>query len=185
MLFEDPDAGAQGRFHFAQEPLVLSFQQSAIVPCGHSVIAIDRDVSGIADLAEHDLCEIIEADLEGREYLPFAGRWFAAIAVTNYLHRPLFPALIAAIEPGGVLIYETFARGNERFGHPRNPDFLLQPGELLETVRGKLDIVAFEEGLVTVPRQAVVQRICARKTPDAEAIGPGPLPPPLLPSADP
>jgi hypothetical protein len=81
--------------------------------------------------------------------------------VVNYLHRPLLPTLLDALEPGGVLIWQTFARGNERFGRPSNPDFLLRPGELLDAVRGRLTVVAYEHGEVTAPRPAVIQRICA------------------------
>ena len=83
--------------------------------------------------------------------------------VTKYLHRPLLPAIVAAVAPGGLLIYETFAVGNERFGRPRNPDFLLRPGELLDAVAGQLDIVAYENLEVTDPRPAVIQRIAARR----------------------
>ena len=81
--------------------------------------------------------------------------------VTNYLHRPLFPELLAALAPGGVLIYETFAAGNERYGKPSNPAFLLQPGELLEIVRGRLRVIAYEDLYVAEPRPAIVQRLCA------------------------
>ena len=81
--------------------------------------------------------------------------------VTNYLYRPLFPALVAAVAPGGVLIYETFARGNERFGKPRRPEHLARPGELLEAVRGKLRVLAYEDLVDDTPRPAARQRICA------------------------
>jgi hypothetical protein len=81
--------------------------------------------------------------------------------VVNYLHRRLFPRLLAALTPGGVLIYETFATGNERYGRPSNPAFLLQPGELLEVVRGRLRVIAFEDLYVSDPKPAMVQRICA------------------------
>jgi hypothetical protein len=83
--------------------------------------------------------------------------------VANYLHRPLFPHLLAALATGGVLIYETFAAGNERYGRPSNPDHLLKPGELLDVVRGQLRVIACEELTVSEPRPAVVQRICAIK----------------------
>ena len=126
----------------------------------HPVLALDRDISSVADLEDHDKAEIVQADLEGGDW-PLDGRRFAAIVVTNYLHRPLFPHLLAALEPDGVLIYETFALGNEQFGRPRNPDFLLAPGELLQIVAGTLRIVAYEHGEVRRPKRAVVQRICA------------------------
>jgi len=83
--------------------------------------------------------------------------------VSNYLHRPLLPVLVDSLEPGGVLIYETFARGNERFGKPSNPAFLLEPGELLDAVRGRLRVVAYEDLVVDEPRPAAIQRICARQ----------------------
>jgi hypothetical protein len=87
---------------------------------------------------------------------------YAAVLVTNYLHRPLFPALLDALAPAGLLIYETFAAGNERYGRPSNPDFLLKPGELLEVVRGRLRVVGYEDLEVQQPRPAMVQRIAAR-----------------------
>ena len=88
------------------------------------------------------------------------GGGYDGIVVANYLHRPLLPAIGQALAPGGVLIYETFAVGNERLGHPRNPDFLLRPGELLAAF-ASLTIVAFEQGLVSKPRPAVIQRLAA------------------------
>ena len=102
----------------------------------------------------------VKADLEGGNPWPFAGQRFAAIVVTNYLHRPLFPHLAAALDEDGVLIYETFMIGNEKFGRPSNPEFLLRPGELLEAFRG-LAVAGFEQGRVETPKQAVIQRLCA------------------------
>lgn len=102
------------------------------------------------------------ADLEGGPW-PYRGRRFDAIVVTNYLHRPLLPTLVDSLEPGGVLIYETFAAGNARFGKPSNPAYLLAPGELLEAVRGRLRVLAYEDLVVDEPRPAAVQRICARR----------------------
>src|SRR5262249_19457372 len=128
---------------------------------GHSVVAVDRDVSGLCDLEGRAGVEIIEADLEGENPWPLRGRLFAGIAVVNYLHRPLFPRLLESLAPGGALIYETFGRGHERFGRPNNPDFLLREGELLEVVRGQLDVVAFEQTVTEDPRPALVQRIAA------------------------
>jgi SAM-dependent methyltransferase len=104
----------------------------------------------------------LEADIEGGAW-PYAGRSFDAIVVTNYLHRPLLPTLAASLAPGGLLVYETFARGNERFGKPSNPAFLLAPGELLESVRGRLRVLAFEDLVVDDPRPAAVQRLAARR----------------------
>ena len=132
---------------------------------GHRVLAIDVDLSGLADLGENPLLAQIETDLEAGTPVPWGSRRFAAVVVTNYLHRPLIPALVEAVAAGGILIYETFARGNERFGRPRSPEFLLRPGELLEAVRGRLRVVAYEDVVTTSPRPAAIQRICARHEP--------------------
>ncbi len=128
---------------------------------GHPVTAVDIDLSGIADLDGRAGLEALEVDLEDGRPFPFAGRRFAGVVVTNYLYRPLVSALVAALAPGGALIYETFARGNERFGRPRNPAHLMKPGELLEAVRGQLRVRAFEDLIVEAPRPAAIQRICA------------------------
>jgi SAM-dependent methyltransferase len=125
---------------------------------GHPIVALDRDVSR---LVAHPSLRIVEADLEDGSPWPLPGERFGGVVVTNYLHRPLLPALLDAVAPAGVLLYETFAVGNERFGHPRNPDFLLRPGELRDVVGGRLRVVAYEEGEVADPRPAVVQRIAA------------------------
>jgi hypothetical protein len=83
------------------------------------------------------------------------------VIVTNYLHRPLWPSILAALAPGGVLLYETFAHGNASVGKPSNPAFLLRPAELLEAVQGVLRVVAFQDGFLASPRPAFIQRICA------------------------
>lgn len=127
---------------------------------GHPVDAVDRDAAALGGLAGIPGITAICADLEVGAW-PYAGQSFAGIVVTNYLHRPLFPHLLAALVPGGVLIYETFAAGNEKYGRPGNPDFLLKPGELLEIVRGRLRVLAYEDVFVTEPRPAMVQRLCA------------------------
>lgn len=127
---------------------------------GRSVVGVDLDVQGVADLAGQAGVEIVEADIEGGPW-PFAGRRFAGIVVTNYLHRPLAPVLLDALDPGGVLIWETFAQGNQRFGRPSCAAFLLRAGELLDLVAGRLQVIAYEHGEVSSPRAAVVQRICA------------------------
>ena len=127
---------------------------------GHPVTAVDRDTSG---LPVHPGIESLTADLEDGRPWPLAGRRFGAVVVTNYLHRPLMPALIEAIEPGGVLLYQTFMVGNERFGKPSRPEFLLRDGELLELVRGRFSVTAYEARLVSEPAMAMVQRIAARK----------------------
>ena len=128
---------------------------------GHSVTAVDRDLSGVVDLVGNARVELVEDDLEDGSPWPFAGATFAAVVVTNYLHRPILPDLVGAVGPGGWLLYETFAAGNERYGRPTNPDFLLQPAELLDAVRGALRVVAFEDVVVDEPRPAAIQRIAA------------------------
>ncbi len=129
---------------------------------GHPVLAVDRDETALDGLRHIEGIETRRADLEGEGW-PFAAQHFAAVVVANYLHRPLLPELVAALAPDGVLIYETFMQGNERYGRPSSPAFLLRPGELLEAVAGNLTIVAFEQGLLETPRPAVVQRICATR----------------------
>lgn len=129
---------------------------------GHPVVAVDRDVSALGDLRGNPGLTIVEADLEDGSHWPLGERRFAGVVVTNYLHRPLLPILVSAVAEGGCLIYETFAVGNERFGRPSNPDFLLRPGELLEVVRDRLQVVAYESLEIAEPRPAVVQRIAAR-----------------------
>jgi len=128
---------------------------------GHPVTAVDIDPSGIADLEGRANLEIVKADLEDGSPWPLPGRRFGAVVVTNYLWRPLFPMILNAVGEGGVLLYETFAQGHERLGPPSNPDFLLRPGELLELVRGELQVVAYEHGRLEHPRPAIKQRICA------------------------
>jgi SAM-dependent methyltransferase len=125
------------------------------------VVAADRDVEGLRDLAGEAGYEIRQVDLEAGAPWPLGGG-YDAIVVTNYLHRPLFPAIADALAPGGLLIYETFAQGNERLGKPSNPDFLLAPGELVAAFAA-LTPIAFEQGRVEMPRPAVVQRLAAVK----------------------
>lgn len=129
---------------------------------GHVVHAVDRDPAALASLRAIEGVTAVDADLEAGAW-PFAGRRFDGIVVTNYLWRPLFPHLVAALAEGGILIYETFGVGNESFGKPSNPQFLLRPGELLEVARvAGLATVAFESGVTVLPKPAVIERICAR-----------------------
>lgn len=138
---------------------------------GHPVTAVDRDVSQLDVAASYGRLSVIEADLEAGPW-PLEGQTFSGIVVANYLHRPLMRHLIEALTQGGVLIYETFARGNEAYGQPRNPDFLLAPGELLDVFGKDLAVVAYEHGYATTPRPSVVQHVCAVKGPKDE---PSPL----------
>jgi len=135
---------------------------------GHRVTALDRDGAALAALGKLTGVVTLCADLEDGSPWPLAGRRFGAIVVTNYLHRPLFGNLIDALAPQGVLIYETFMAGNERFGKPSNPQFLLRPGELLEAFAAALGVVAFEQGVVARPKPAVIQRLCAVRGAAAE-----------------
>lgn len=139
-----------------------------LLEAGYRVIAVDRDLSRFTEARDHPRLTAIACDLEA--VAPDFGAWipeesgYAGIVVVNYLHRPLFAGIVSALRPGGILLYETFAQGNERYGRPRSPDFLLAPGELLEAVRGKLRVLAYEDLVVERPRPAALQRIIARKT---------------------
>jgi SAM-dependent methyltransferase len=132
----------------------------ALAARGHRVCAVDRDRGALAGLAGLAGVTALCADLEQGTW-PYAGQSFSGIIVANYLHRPLLPLLLDAVAAPGVLIYETFAVGNERYGRPTNPAFLLRTGELLDWVRGRLTVVAYEHVTVEEPRPARVQRICA------------------------
>ena len=133
---------------------------------GRQVLFCDRDLSGTADLAGRSGAWRVQADLEGRGEgggWPFRERAFALVVVANYLWRPRLPDIFAALAPGGALIYETFMAGNERFGRPRNPDFLLRPGELRDACPPDVEILDFMEGEVAEPRPAMRQAIAARR----------------------
>jgi SAM-dependent methyltransferase len=153
-------------------PLVAAGARILDLACGHgrharwfasrgaSVLAVDRDTAALAALACVPGVETREVDLEAGDW-PLQGT-FDAIVVTHYLHRPSFATMLGSIAADGVLLYETFAQGNERYGSPSNPAFLLAQDELLERVRGRLTVVAFEQGSVHQGgRHAVVQRIAA------------------------
>jgi SAM-dependent methyltransferase len=128
---------------------------------GDRVTAVDRTLQGIQDILSHPHLESFEIDLEDGRPFPFRGQGFAAVIVTNYLYRPILKDLVSVVSEGGILIYETFARGNERFRGPSRPDFLLKPGELLEAVRGQLRVVAYEDRIICDPGAAAIQRIAA------------------------
>ena len=131
----------------------------------HPLALVDRAqaaIDSIATMIPADACDAVVADIENGPW-PFAGRQFAAVVVTNYLWRPLFPTLLASLAPGGVLIYETFTQGNETVGKPSRPDFLLRSGELLEVCQ-PLRVVGFEDGFLQAPDGSAprfVQRIVA------------------------
>jgi SAM-dependent methyltransferase len=131
-----------------------------LLELGFDVVAVDRDLQDIPG------SRFKQADLEDGSPWPFPGERFQGIVVTNYLHRPLFSNLLTSLAPGGVLIYETFMLGNERYGRPSNPEFLLGPGELLQILRGQV-ILGFEEGFCAAsshgPKPSMIQRVCAAK----------------------
>lgn len=127
---------------------------------GYAVLAVDRDPAALATLDGVAGLEVRSAELEQAAW-PLGAQRFDAIIVTHYLHRPLFADLLAALQPDGVLIYETFAQGNAAFGRPSRPEFLLLPDELLQWLGATLRVVAFEQGQVERPFPAVIERICA------------------------
>ena len=128
----------------------------------HPVLAVDRDPAALAEAAGPGIVtQCVDLEGEGAAW-PFAAARFAAVVVTNYLHRPLFAHIAASLQPGGMLIYETFALGNEAYGKPSNPAFLLAPGELLDVARTHgLHVLAYEDGVITAGRSARIQRLCA------------------------
>jgi SAM-dependent methyltransferase len=133
---------------------------------GAQVTAVDRDAAAL-DTLRSVAAEVIVADLEAGPW-PLDGRTFDAVIVTNYLWRSLLPNIVASVALGGVLLYETFAHGNASVGKPSRPDFLLQPGELLDAVRPVLRVIAYEDGFLDTPAR-FVQRIAAVRPAPADA----------------
>lgn len=132
---------------------------------GFRLTGVDRDAVALAAL--HGIAETLTADIESGPW-PFDGRRFDAVVVTNYLWRPRLPHIVAAVAEGGVLIYETFAAGNETVGRPSNPDFLLRPGELLCAAEG-LRVVAYEDGFLDAPDRFVQRIVAVHETAAANA----------------
>ena len=128
---------------------------------GNEVTACDRDPLALATLSGIAGVFLRQADLEDGSPWPFGSAEFDAVIVCNYLHRPLFPAIADALASGGVLIYETFMLGNERYGKPSNPRFLLEPDELLAAFARRLVVAGFEQGRVARGKPALIQRLCA------------------------
>ena len=137
---------------------------------GFAVTGIDRDAAALAeslDLANAGSAELITADIENGPW-PLPGRQFDAVLVFNYLWRPLWPDLISALAPGAVLVCETFAAGNASVGKPSRPDFLLQPGELIQRCAG-LTVVAYEHGFLDNPARFVQRVVAVRTVADSAA----------------
>jgi SAM-dependent methyltransferase len=129
---------------------------------GHKVLGVDRNAEALKTASQWG--DTLLADIENAAW-PLEGRTFKAVVVTNYLWRKLFPKILNSLAEGGVLIYETFSQGNEAFGKPSRPEFLLQSGELLLRCKG-LRIVAFEEGWMPSPDR-LIQRVVAIRLPSA------------------
>jgi SAM-dependent methyltransferase len=129
---------------------------------GHRVEAVDRDADALAQLAGVEGVTTRQADLEGGPW-PYYSRVFDGIVVSRYLWRPLMPQIFNCLGEGGVLIYETFMEGQQLFGKPENPAYLLRPGELLELVGKRFTVVAFEQGEIAGEKPQVLQRICVRR----------------------
>lgn len=136
---------------------------------GCQVSAVDRDAEAIASLAGKKSLVAWQADLEQGPW-PFAASEFDAIVVTNYLYRPRLASLSQALAADGVLIYETFMLGNEAFGRPRNPEFLLRDSELLEVFGATLATIGFEQGTIESPKPAVIQRYVGVRGDSARAV---------------
>lgn len=134
---------------------------------GHTVTGIDRDPAAIEAIAP--LGQALLADIENGPW-PLPGRTFGAVVVTNYLWRELLPTLVASVGPGGVLIYETFGIEHAKVGRPSRPDFLLQPGELLQVCRD-LRVVAYEDGFLAAPERFVQRIVALREDPADPAAG--------------
>jgi SAM-dependent methyltransferase len=130
----------------------------ALAGRGLRLHGVDRDGDALQSL--HDIAELRVADLESGPW-PYGDQRFDALIVTRYLWRPLLPTLLDALAPGGLLIYETFALGQHTLGRPRHAEYLLQPGELLDRVHGRLRVIAYEDGFIEQPQPAFVQRLCA------------------------
>ncbi len=129
---------------------------------GYRVDAINRDTKAVSDLSGLDNVNVLMIDLETSHW-PQSDQRYDGLVVSRYLYRPLLPVLATMLNPGGVLIYETFMVGNERYGKPSNPNYLLRQNELLEIYSPLLKIISFEQGEEHQPRPAVMQRICASR----------------------
>jgi SAM-dependent methyltransferase len=132
---------------------------------GCRVTGVDRDANAMQAMS--GVAELVVADLEAAPW-PWPSRRFDAVVVTNYLWRERLAEVVCSVAEGGVLIYETFAAGNESVGKPTNPQFLLRPGELLQACRD-LHVVAYEDGFESAPER-FVQRIAAVRDPASSSL---------------
>lgn len=168
-----PSAWLQRFVHLIPQGEVLDLASGAgrncgvLLQAGHAVLALDRDpelLRHVAQLGASTVCHDLEA---ASAVWPFGAGRFSGIVVCNYLHRELFGHILTSLAPQGVLIMETFAQGNEQFGKPSNPRFLLAPEELLgltQFASGQpLRVVAYESGYVDSPKPAIIQRVCLIK----------------------
>lgn len=142
---------------------------------GYGVTGIDRDLSRVEDLAGRQDVGLVEADIETGHAFPLKDMRYDGVIVTNYLHRPILSDIIGCVAKDGVLIYETAAVGNERYGKPANPDYLLKPNELIDAVSGSLVVVAYEHGLREQSHPRLTARIAACG-PEHTWAGDGPVP---------
>jgi len=133
---------------------------SFLLSLGFQVTCIDIDIRGMSELEKRTGCTVIQADLENDNPWPLNGT-FDAIVVINYLYRPLFSHLIESLAEGGILIYKTFMEGNEKFGRPSNPDFLLKKNELIDAFGKELRVLSFDQGYEEPA--AMTQRICVAR----------------------
>ena len=130
---------------------------------GFNVVFLDRDISLLGWVPKASRSQVVKHDLENGTRWCFLPCSFDAVVVTNYLYRPIFADLLSIIEEGGVLIYETFSKGNEIYGRPKNPNYLLQPEELIDIVRPSMRIISFKEGYSDEGRKSITQKIVAIK----------------------
>ncbi len=132
---------------------------------GMKVTGVDKNAAALAELTQYGI-RTLWTDIESSPW-PFVGHSFDTVIVTNYLWRPLLPLIAACVMERGAIIYETFAQGNERYGKPANPDFLLAPDELMQHFGTKqgFEVIAYEDITLELPKPARVQRIAAVKLP--------------------
>jgi SAM-dependent methyltransferase len=133
-----------------------------LLDLGYQVTFLDRDISGVSNLTHHTKAQIMKYDLENGNPWPFPDNQFSGIIVVNYLYRPLLPYLTNALKPNGIIVYKTFAVGNEKFGRPKNPKFLLQDNELLDMLGQDFEVIDFRQGKEMNPDR-ITQAICVRR----------------------